>query len=178
MAAVAVPTAVSSVLTAINGWDRTSTISRHIARRRSTTVVFAITETSANLVLVMYVWLVLFAQSRLWLVTCLLITLIQVLVVVAALVPHTFGWRVRVHQWSAWRAVGLCFILSYLLLVQGSLHKVAWLVGVTAAYALFMTMSLLAYRSKFLARNWIFAEFGVFIGFGVTVLAFGLGPPP
>jgi len=174
LAAVVVPTVVCVVLSAVAGWDRTITISRHVAMRRASVVVFAVVETTANLALALYVWQVLYGQSRLWLVNCLLISAIQVLVVVAALIPHTSGWRVRVHRRAAWRAVAGCFILSYLLVAQAWLRGTGWLIGVTAAYAAFMLVLLALYRSELLARNLLYAEFGVFVGFGGVVLAFGL----
>ena len=174
LVAVVVPTVVSGVLTAVNGWDRSITISRHVAMRRTTIMVFALTETTANAVLALYIWQVLYGQARLWLVTCLLITAIQALVVVAAWVPHTTSGRVRIHRWSAWRAVEGCFILSFLMVVQAVLHGAVWLIVATAIYAAFMATLLALYRSAWLARNLLYAEFGVFIGFGVAVLAFGL----
>lgn len=174
VAAVVIPTVVSVVVTAVNGWDRTISISRHIAMRRDTVVVFAITETTANLVLALYIWRMLYGQGRLWLATCLLIFVIQALVVVSALVPHTTGWRVRVHRWSAWRAVNGLFVLSCLLAVQAWLQGPAWLIAVNLAYAAFFTALLVLYRTALYARNLLYAEFGVFIGFGVVVLAFGL----
>jgi len=175
LAAVVVPTVVSIGLTAVGGWDRTITISRHVAMRRATVLVFAVTETTANLAPALYVWRVLYGQGRLWLASCLLITAIQALVVVAALVPHTTSRRVRIHRWSAWRAVEGCFVLAYLLLVQAALQGTSWLIWVTAGNAAFMTLLLVLYRSALLARNLLYAEFGVFIGFGVVVLAYGVG---
>jgi len=174
LVAVVVPTVVSVGVTAVNGWDRTISISRHIAMRQATVVVFAITETAANLALALYIWRMLYGQGRLWLATCLLIALIQALVVVSALVPHTTGWWVRVHRWSAWRAVNGLFVLSYLLVVQAWLQGPAWLIAVNVAYAAYFAALVVLYRSALYARYLLYAEFGAFIGFGAVVLAFGV----
>jgi hypothetical protein len=160
-------------LTWAMGWHRELTISLHVAKTRWTAVVFGVTDVAASFVLIIYTWLDLKPHARLTVATALLISAVLTLLMIVGVVPHTTGWRARVHQRCAWLAAALIVVSALALTIDGWAAAPTWLRLLNVAFTAYGLSLALRARRPTLRHSILYSETALFFGFLLIVILAG-----
>jgi hypothetical protein len=165
---------VSVGICAISGWDRHESVSGHVAEATWSQWLFGVVDVATVAVLMADIWTRLRPVRHLWLPSCVGLTATLALLAITGIVPHTRGWRIRVHLKAAWAAAFLAVPTTLAIVAQIWPAAAAGTRVFCAGYGAFVVFLVAVRFIPDLLHDWyLYWEIGLFFGLLVLVLLAG-----
>jgi len=159
-------TAVTSLVICVHfGWQRTLTVSNHVAQRVWSSVLFGVVIAATAAVMAAYTWTWLRPRAGLsWFTVAVLLAVCGLLVLIGVF-PRTMSWVGTVHHRISWMCLTAMVVGAFALVADTWGHAAGWLRAFDAAFLAYVVALIVIRFTRFLKPYYLYWETSFFFGF-------------